>query len=167
MTCEQTSAHDYPAPRPTHPDFAVLPACTKYTHLNTFQVACSWFPCPLIFLQRYNFVSQSWGFPRSSVVKNPPANAGGTWDEGLIPRSGMFPSRRKWQPTPVFLLGESHGQRSLVGYSPHDHEKWDMSNWAQPTNLSWITLGESALSLPSLLEIFIFPSCFFIIIFFP
>ena len=26
--------------------------------------------------------------------------------------------RRKWQPTPVFLSGESHGQRSLVGYSP-------------------------------------------------
>ena len=26
--------------------------------------------------------------------------------------------RRKWQPTPVFLPGESHGHRSLVGYSP-------------------------------------------------
>ena len=29
-----------------------------------------------------------------------------------------IPWRRAWQPTPVFLLGESHGQRSLVGYSP-------------------------------------------------
>ena len=29
---------------------------------------------------------------------------------------------RKWQPTPVFLLGDSHGQRSLVGYSPWDHK---------------------------------------------
>ena len=28
--------------------------------------------------------------------------------------------RRKWQPTPVFLTRESHGQRSLVGYSPWD-----------------------------------------------
>ena len=28
------------------------------------------------------------------------------------------PLERKWQPTPVFLPGESHGQRSLVGYSP-------------------------------------------------
>ena len=28
------------------------------------------------------------------------------------------PWRRKWQPIPVFLPGESHGQRSLVGYSP-------------------------------------------------
>ena len=30
---------------------------------------------------------------------------------------GKIPWRRKWQPTPVFLPGESHGQRSLVGYS--------------------------------------------------
>ena len=29
-----------------------------------------------------------------------------------------IPWRRVWQPTPVFLPGESHGQRSLVGYSP-------------------------------------------------
>ena len=28
------------------------------------------------------------------------------------------PQRRKWQPTPVLLPGESHGQRSLEGYSP-------------------------------------------------
>ena len=31
---------------------------------------------------------------------------------------GKIPWRRKWQPTPVFLPGESHGQRTLVGYSP-------------------------------------------------
>ena len=30
--------------------------------------------------------------------------------------------RRKWQPTPVFLPGESLGQRSLVGYSPWGHK---------------------------------------------
>ena len=33
-----------------------------------------------------------------------------------------IPWRRKWQPTPVFLPGKSHGQRSLVGYSPWDHK---------------------------------------------
>ena len=37
-------------------------------------------------------------------------------DSGLIPGWGRS-LRRKWQPTPVFLPGESHGQRSLVGYS--------------------------------------------------
>ena len=37
---------------------------------------------------------------------------------GLDPWAGKIPWRRKWQPTLVFLPGKSHGQRSLVGYSP-------------------------------------------------
>jgi len=49
------------------------------------------------------------------VVKNLLADAG---DVGLISESRKIPWRRKWQPTPVFLPGESHGQRSLAGYSP-------------------------------------------------
>ena len=36
-----------------------------------------------------------------------------------------IPWRRKWQPTPVFLPGESHGQRSLPGYSPWGHKESD------------------------------------------
>ena len=35
------------------------------------------------------------------------------------------PLGRKWQPTPVFLPGLSHGQRSLVGYSPQGRKEWD------------------------------------------
>ena len=58
------------------------------------------------------------GYPGGTVVKNLPANAGDIRDEGLIPGSGRFPRRRARQPTPVFLPGESHGQRSLTGYSP-------------------------------------------------
>ena len=34
----------------------------------------------------------------------------------------IIPWRRKWQPTPVFLLGKFHGQRSLAGYSPWGYE---------------------------------------------
>ena len=34
--------------------------------------------------------------------------------------------RRKWQPTPVFLPGKSHGWRNLVGYSPWGHKESDM-----------------------------------------
>ena len=47
---------------------------------------------------------------------------------GSIPRLWRFPWRRKWQPTPVFLPGESHGQRSLMGYSP----------WG-PTSQTWFS----------------------------
>ena len=37
---------------------------------------------------------------------------------GFDPLVGKIPWRRPWQPTPVFLPGESHGQGNLVGYSP-------------------------------------------------
>ena len=52
------------------------------------------------------------------MVKNLPANAGDLRDVGSVPGVGKIPWRRAWQPTPVFLLGESHGQRRLAGYSP-------------------------------------------------
>ena len=52
--------------------------------------------------------------PGGSAAKNPSANVG---DSGLIP-VGKIPWRRKWQPAPVFLPGDSYrGHRSLVGYS--------------------------------------------------
>ena len=41
------------------------------------------------------------------------------------PWVGKIPCRRKWQSTPVFLPGESHGQRNLAGYSPGGHKKSD------------------------------------------
>ena len=43
------------------------------------------------------------------------------------PWFGKIPWRRKWQPTPVFLPGESHGQRSLVAYSPWGRKESDMT----------------------------------------
>ena len=51
------------------------------------------------------------------VVKNLPAKAGDMRHE-FDPWVRKIPWRRKWQPTPVFLPGKSHGQRSLGGYSP-------------------------------------------------
>ena len=52
------------------------------------------------------------------VVKNTPAKAGGIREMGQDD-----PLEEGIQPTPVFLPGESHGQRSLVGYSPWDHKE--------------------------------------------
>ena len=43
----------------------------------------------------------------------------------LNPRVEKIPWRRKWQPTPVLLPGEFHGQRSLVDYSPWGHNESD------------------------------------------
>ena len=63
-------------------------------------------------------------FPGGSVVKNPPAKAG---NAGSIPRVGKIPWKRKWQHTPVFLPGKSHGHRSLAGYSPWVTKQSDMT----------------------------------------
>ena len=65
------------------------------------------------------------GFPDDSVVKNLPANAGDTGNKRhrFDPWVGKIPWRRSWQPTPVFLSGEFHGQRRLVGYSPWDRRR--------------------------------------------
>jgi len=59
------------------------------------------------------------------VVKNPPAHAREVRDipRGSVPWYRRSPWRRAWQPAPVFLPTESHGQRSLVGYSPWGHKE--------------------------------------------
>ena len=78
------------------------------------------------------------------MVTNLPTNAGDTADLSSIPGLGRSPGegkdlsvvyegqkaslslqpwRRKWQPSPVFLPGKSHGRRSLVGYSPWGHKE--------------------------------------------
>ena len=47
---------------------------------------------------------------------------------GFYPWVGKIPWRRRWQPTLVFWPGESHGQRSLAGYSPWGPKESDGTN---------------------------------------
>ena len=47
------------------------------------------------------------------------------------PWSRKIPWRRKWQPTPVFLPGPFHGQRSLVGYSPWGCRELDVTEYTR------------------------------------
>ena len=47
--------------------------------------------------------------------------------QGFDPWVGDIPWRRAQQPASVFLPGESHGQRSLEGYSPQGHKELDMT----------------------------------------
>ena len=57
------------------------------------------------------------------MVKNPPTSSGNPGDNRFYPWVQKIPWRRKWQPTPVFLPGKSHGQRSLVDYSSWGYEE--------------------------------------------
>ena len=54
---------------------------------------------------------------------------------GFNPWVGKIPWRKEWQSTPVFLPGESHGQRSLTGYSPWGCRESDVTE--QLTHCAW------------------------------
>ena len=57
---------------------------------------------------------------------------------GFDPWFRKSPWRRAWQPTPVFLPGESHGQRSLVGYNPWGCTELDMTKCL--STIGWISI---------------------------
>ena len=97
---------------------------------------------------KITYVAQWW--------KNLPANAGDRRC-GFDLWVGKILWRRKWQPTPVFLPGKFHGQRSLAGYSPLGAKSqtrlrnWEHTNctvqwyvhhviWSSPSSISWIFL---------------------------
>ena len=67
------------------------------------------------------------GFPGALVVKNPPANAGDIRNLGLIPGLGRSPGGGQGHLLPVFLPGESHGQRSLAGCGPCGHKESEVT----------------------------------------
>ena len=83
---------------------------------------------------KQNTASKLGKVPGGSKVKNPPARqepqACGfdTWVKKI-------PWRGAWQPTPVFLPEESHGQRSLEGYSPWGRKKSDRTEVTEHTQL--------------------------------
>ena len=78
------------------------------------------------------------GFPVSSERKESACIVG---DPGSIPTSGRSsPGGKKWLPTPIFFPGESHGQRSLVGYSPWGHTELDMIERLTHFQISAISL---------------------------
>ena len=72
----------------------------------------------------------SSGLPRRHSSKEPAGQYKRCKRRGFDAEFGRFSLRRRWQPTPVFLPGESHGQRSLAGYSPWDHKEWEMTEHA-------------------------------------
>ena len=98
------------------------------------------------------------GFPGGSMIKNSPANAGDK-KHRLDPWVGNIPWRRKWQPTPVFLPGKSHGQRSLVGYSLWGQKKkvrHDLETKQQ--QLTYLLIGSCTFCLPSSNSLSPFPT---------
>ena len=96
----------------------------RYVCMYVYMCVCVYM-CACIYVCMYIcvhvYMCVCMGLSVAQWVKNLPAmqeSAHDAGDLGLIPGSGRFPWRRKWQPTTVLLPGKSHGQRRLVGYSP-------------------------------------------------
>ena len=75
------------------------------------------------------------GFPGDASGKESACNAGDTRDKVSIPGSGRSLGGGNGKPTPVFLPGESHRQRSLVGYSPWGCKESDTTEHTDGFNL--------------------------------
>ena len=68
-----------------------------------------------------------WGFPGHAIGREPAHQFKRC---RFNPWVGKIPWRRNWQPTPIFLPGKSHGQRSLVGYSLWGRKELDTTEYA-------------------------------------
>ena len=102
------------------------------------QEYCNRLPCPLPGDLPYPGIEPvSPSSPALQVNSLPPSqrgfSGGGSGEEptcqcrksGFHPWVRKIPGRRKWQPTPVFLPRESHGQGNLAGYIPWTHKESD------------------------------------------
>ena len=88
----------------------------------------SWSPKELDTTERLNDLTELYvspDFPRGTSGKEPACQFRRQKRRGFNPLVGKIPWRRKWQPTPVFLPGKFHGQRSQVGYSPWSLKELD------------------------------------------
>jgi len=78
----------------------------------------------------YTFYHKAWASLVAQMVKKLPAIQRPRSD----PWFRKIPWRREWQSAPVFLPGDSHGQRRLVGYSPWGHKESDTTEWLAHTH---------------------------------
>ena len=73
-----------------------------------------------------NMVPEIMGFTGGASLNEPTCQYRKHKRREFNPWVKKIPWRRAWQPTLVFLPGESHGQRSLASYSPLGHKELDM-----------------------------------------
>ena len=77
------------------------------------------------------------GFPGGASGKESTCQISRRKRSRFSPWVGKILWRRKWQPAPVFLSGEFHGQRSLVGYSPWGHKESDLTEHQHSKHKAW------------------------------
>ena len=108
--------------KPTQYCKAIIPQWNKQTHKKRIAGQEEFRPW-----KTPNLFSLKGSFPGGISGKEPACQCKRCKRRRFNPWAGKIPWRRTWQPTPVFLPGESHGQGSLVGYSPWGHKELGMA----------------------------------------
>ena len=113
--------------------------CSTPEHSGEFSVHLESWPITRLLVKSFgtgegyrigNHTEGELGFPGSARGKEPASQCRWHKRGGFDPWVGKIPWKKAWQPTPVFLPGEFHGQGSLVGYSSQGRKK---SNIAEVT----------------------------------
>ena len=108
-----------------------IPRSCFFVFFFPFQIFSGFFWCKMFF--RHQHLNCGVHFTRASQVgargKEPARQCRRLKRSAFDHRIGKSPWRRAWQPTLVFLSGEFHGQKSLVGYSPWGHKESDITEW--------------------------------------
>ena len=105
-------------------------SCSVSSPVGTEMLCSDWEALPICSGSIWEILSRCdhlQGFPGGLMVKSLPAMQEVHKRHRFDPWVGKIPWSRKWQPAPVFLPGKSHGQRSLVGYSPWGCQESDMT----------------------------------------
>ena len=93
----------------------------------------------------WDWVVTSSGFPGGSTSKEFTCQCRRCKRPGFHPWVRKIPWRRAWQPTPVFSPGESHGQRSLAGYSPWGCKESDTTKWLNTHIVTRSVMGDNSI----------------------
>ena len=119
---------------------------TEFSELPTkpLPLSCGFHPSAIIFCQQSLHSAIQRLCPSVRMVKNLPAMQE-TWVRSLT--WGKIPCRREWLPSPVFLPGEFHEQRSLAGYSQWVHRV--RHDWEANTD-RWMKMRECLMPLVTL-----------------
>ena len=99
-----------------------------------------------------HMITYIWASLVAQMVKNLPAT-----QENWVRYMGRFPWGREWLPTPVFLPGQFHGQRSLVGYRPWGRKELDTAERLTRGNFIFNICVELSDNFPKWLYHFTFP----------
>ena len=107
--------------------YASDPPRVGLTSRSVDWVGLGWGPgtCTFVKAPGSSAIGPGLGFPGGASGKEPACQCRRCKRCGFYPGVGKIPRNRKWKPTPVFLPGEFHGQRSPAGCSPWGHKESD------------------------------------------